>query len=353
MKFDYQQWLRHQGISAHGYVVMSKINHRNHYIYVDHSLDTIRQTLVYKIKHSVTQSAIAAIIVAMSTGSRVLMSQEVWHVFQRTGTSHLIAISGLHVSLVAALVYALFLYLWKRSEFLLLRFPAQQIALLASLLGALIYSLLAGFTIPTQRAMLMLLALTLGQLANKNVSLWVRWIFAFTLVLVWWPESIYSVSFWLSFYAVFCLGLLVNGRLIVGHEKLAWFRVQFGMFLGLLPISLWYFQQTSTVMLLANLVAIPYVSFIVVPSCLLAIVGYFISAQYSEWLWWVAEKSLEPLWWYLQHLANWKYALWHHPLSHAWVLACGILAMLLFIAPRGFPCRRLGWVFCLPMVLMK
>jgi competence protein ComEC len=134
-----------------------------------------------------------------------------WEVFSRTGTSHLIAISGLHVGLVAGFVFLLARWLWSRSTWLMARLAAPRAAALAALMAALAYAALAGFAISTQRALLMLMVVMLALLAGRTLRPASALLLALLAVLLLHPSSLLSYGFWLSFGAVAVL-LYALGR---------------------------------------------------------------------------------------------------------------------------------------------
>ncbi len=347
--FSYANYLKSQGINARGYVISSSLNQRIKVKYRHASINTIRQKISWAIVKAVNDHALAAILVALTTGSRHLLQKQDWQVFQSTGTSHLVAISGLHVGLVAGLFFYLVSWLWRRSKNLCLLLPAQKAATVGSLVAATLYALLAGMTIPTQRALIMLSILLFATLTNRNTPLWYRLLLALTVILFISPFALLSVSLVLSFFAVFILGFCINARLKMRRGVYAWLHLQTSMFFGLLPLTLFFFHKVSLVMIAANLVAIPYVSFVVVPACLLATVGYFLFPGFDAYLWILGAKCLAPLWWYLSFLTDWPFALWQHTILHTWAFVSLLICAFLLLAPRGFPAKILAVIFCLPL----
>ena len=351
--FDYEQRLSMQGIDASGYIDNQKpFKKLQHNPWV-HPITQLRQHIQWIIQHSISDTALAAIINTLTIGSSSLMSSMVWSVFQNTGTAHLMAISGLHVGLISSVVYFIVYRLWCVFPGLVLRTPAPRAAAIATLLAAILYGLLVGFSLPTQRAVIMIGACTLASLFYQPLPVWRRLVFAFVIVLIFQPWAWSSASFWLSFMAVLWIGYSMRGRLWKNRGFKIWCRLQMAVFLGLLPLTLYFFQRFSLVSILANVLAIPWVSMIIVPLCLLASVTCLFSISCAQWIFWLAAKILLPLWWWLDVLARWPHAVWYHAVSNRWVLFASVIAVFLLLAPKGWPGRWLGWIWALPLFFYR
>jgi len=352
-EFDYSRWLLSQGIQAHGYVINDPTNQLllrpPWYL----SVNAARQRLSSFIRHAVSDRALAATLVASTIGSYHLLRENDWKILQNTGTTHLIAISGMNVSLVAGIFYFIFSWGWRRSEWLLKKIPAQKIAAIGALFAAWIYSLLAGMTVPTERALIMLAVVLLAELFHRRIPPTYRLLVALTLILAIWPLAAKSMSFWLSYFAVFILGMLFGARRQMAHGFREWLRIQIFIFIGLFPLTLLFFNKIALISIIANMVAIPYVSFVIVPLCLLASAMYFISDSVDFWLWFIAEKCFYPLWWYLTWLAHWPQMMWRHYLSNTGVILCIFVGTFLLLSARGFPARGVAWIFFLPLFLYQ
>ncbi len=347
--FDYQRWLFLKGVRASGYVV----NHRNVRLLKRSnsitSMARLREQVQMMITHAVHKQAIAAILAALTVGSRALMSHSEWQVFQATGTSHLMAISGLHIGLVAAAAYFLISALWRLSTFLCLRIPAMQASAVGAIVFAMAYGLLAGFSLPTQRAVIMITVLMISQLFYQSIPIWRRLLLAFAVIIMLQPLALYSVSFWLSFVAVGSIAYGMAGRAKSQHRVRQWGRLQWVLLIGLAPLTLLFFKKISLVMLIANLVAVPWVGFIIVPLCLIACLSSLISNHLATTLFFLTGKVMWPLWWWLQWLAKLPNVSWHHAIVNEWVFLSSVIAALLLLAPKGFPARWLGLIWALPL----
>jgi len=280
--FNYQQWLFSEGITATGYV---KSHFDNQMIDEGTSFrqSLLNQMLAFDLPHS-------SWLAALTFGYRALLQPEDWQLVQKTGVAHLIAISGLHLALVASLSYVLIAWL---GGGIVSRFHSlhhinlHNLAILLTLISTLAYSALAGFGLPTLRAWLMLLFFTVFFLGNKPLgakSLILLGLSGFVLLF---PLSIFGLSFWLSFSAVIII-CLVFWRWPVkkmGFSLLAllsgMLKVQLCLSLLMLPLVAWQFSYISTISPLVNLIAVPIVTMILVPICLLAVICLFIKPDWA------------------------------------------------------------------------
>ncbi|NQY87872.1 MAG: ComEC/Rec2 family competence protein [Colwellia sp.] len=267
--FSYQTWLRSKRIIATGYV----INHQENKVLM--TIISIRQQLFNTYKGLLPEDKLSPLLLALGFGSRSELTKQLWQVLQTTGTGHLIAISGLHIGLVATGSYffiMLFIRLLPLNLCNNLRlFQTINIrygAIAISLSVAILYGYLAGFSLPTIRALLMLSLYWLTRVLSFHISI-KRWmlltLFLLTLTT---PFSLFTASFWLSVYAVTIIFLtLWRFKDLLKRGNTVWrfikglFVIQFSLTVMLLPISAVFFQQVSLVALLANIVAVPWMSF--------------------------------------------------------------------------------------------
>lgn len=347
--FNYQRYLWLHGIAATGYVYKSGylLQHASNW-----SIARLRQSLQACIQHAVRSPPIAALLSALTVGSRALLTPEDWQVFQRTGTSHLVAVSGLHIGMVAILVYYLMFYSLRYSTLVTTRYPAPWLAAAVATMAALSYGLLAGFSLPTQRAAIMVfIAMMVRQ--TRFIPIWQRWLVAFLMVIVLEPGSVYSASFWLSFSAVGFIMFGMGARMAQMHRVYAWLRLQWVVFLGLLPVTLYFFAKISLVMFLANVVAVPWVEMLIVPICLLAGVVSAFWSKLALVLFNIAALCAKPLWLYLQWLAHFPHITWLHVIPSVWVLILSVLACVLLLLPSVLCIRLLGVLLLLPAIFYK
>ena len=336
--FDYEAWLFRQGIQATGTVREGeRIAAAPAW-----SLDGLRMAMRDRLAGLLVDEPALGLILGLTIGDRSLMTESQWDDLIATGTNHLLAISGMQVTMIAGLVWALVRWLWARVPALALRFPAPLGGALAGGLAALGYSLLAGFSVPTQRTLLMLLAVVLAMLALRAIRVRDVLGLALLFVLAWDPLSVLDVGFWLSFGAV---GLLVHagsGRLV----RPGWLRdathAQLAVSIGLLPLTLLLFSRGSLVAPLANAVAIPLVTLLVTPLALAGSVLALLYAPLGDGLLWVVARLLDGLMWVLHGMAGWPMAQWFPPDPGGWPFLIAIPAIAWLLAPRGVP-ASCGW----------
>jgi competence protein ComEC len=261
------------------------------------------------------------------------------------------AISGLHIGLVAGLAFWLARRIWMRSAWLCGLWPASRGAALAALLAAAAYAALAGFSLPTQRALIML-AVALGAvLLARNLRPVQALAAALILVLVFDPPASLAPGFWLSFGAVAAIVYLAAGRLRRPRGAGHWMSLQLGLGLALLPLLLWFFQSAPLIAPLANALAIPWVGLVIVPMTLLATAALTIVPIVGEWGLQSIELLLRPVWPVLGGLADLPLARWEAPTPSATALVFAVAGLMLLLAPRGVPGRWLGTVLVLPILL--
>ncbi len=346
--FDYEKWLFRQGIRATGYVRETRDNRR---------LAAAEGYPVLRLRHEIRQ-AIASqlgehpmrgLVTALAIGERGAISDTQWDILLASGTNHLVAISGLHIGLVAGLFYLLVMRLWRLCPGCCGMLAAPRAASLLAMLAALSYAALAGFSIPTQRALLML-AIVLGAvwwrrpIERNRVLLLALW-----AVVLLDPASVLSAGFWLSFAAVAWILYGMGGRWNAQGLWWRWGRVQLLLALGLLPLLLLFFQQGSLSAPLANLLAVPLVSLLVVPLTLLGVVLLALWPFAGGELLHLAANLLEWFWPVLQWLAEAIPVL--PQAASPWTALPALAGLLWLFAPRGWPMRSMGAVLLLPLLL--
>ncbi|HEB77805.1 MAG TPA: DUF4131 domain-containing protein, partial [Methylothermaceae bacterium] len=206
--FDYERWLFARGIGATGYV---RSGNANRLLRPAQGIDALRQRLATAIERSLDESPVRGLVQALALGARSGISQSQWQVLRDTGTVHLVAISGLHVGLVAGMLLWLGRWLWL--HFGTWRLSADMAAAGLALLGACGYAALAGFSLPTQRALIMLGVALAAWVWRRHCSPWQGFSLALLGVCLWDPLSPLRSGFWLSFAAVAWILFGVSNRL--------------------------------------------------------------------------------------------------------------------------------------------
>jgi competence protein ComEC len=345
--FDYEAWLLERNIRATGYIRPNPPQRLDDMVWQpDYAIERLRHAIRVSFARILPSETYpwAGVLVALTIGDQRAIQGELWTTFNRTGTTHLMSISGLHVTMVAALFGWLVSFGWRRVPALALRLPAQKAGLLAACLAALGYALLAGFAVPAQRTLYMLLVAAAAMLSGRIVAPSRILVLALLVVLLFDPWAVLAAGFWLSFGAVGAL--LYIGSASVGEVRgwrarvRAWGLVQWAATLASLPVLLLVFQQFSLVSPLANAVAIPVISFIVTP---LALLGAVVP-------WWpilaLAHLVMGWLMLFLDWCATWP--VWLAPAPPLWAALVAGVGVAVCLLPRGLPGRWLGVLLLLP-----
>lgn len=351
--YDYQQWLFEQRVRATGYVIANSNNLLLANADIIYSVDVYRQHLAEHINSQLQNYPLAGLVAALAVGVRNNVTEQQWLVLRNTGTNHLFAIAGLHIGIVTAIVFFLVNFLWRYIGKVTLYFPAQQSAAIAALCAAILYSALAGFALPTQRAIVMVTVFLFSVLLRKNLAAWSALSLALLVILITEPLAILSDSFWLSFGAVGLIIYGVSGRLYQTGLWWHWGRAQWVMTIGLIPLGLLFFQQTALAGLLANIIAVPWVGFIVLPLVLLGDIFWLFAPRLSEFCWLFAEYALQAIWPILNHLAALDTLQWYGSITNKWVLLTALIGVILFLLPNGIALRSVGIFWLLPLFFWK
>ena len=349
--FDYEKWLFQQGIHAVGYI---REDEEQVNVLLEESaggvnIDRLREYLYRKIQQALVDDPNAGVIAALAIGEWQDMSHEQWDLLARTGTSHLMTISGMHISLVAGFVFFLFRWSWRRVAQLVELIPAKKAAALAGMTAAMVYAALAGFTIPTQRALVMLGVVFGGVILLRTLTPARTLALALLAVLLIDPLAVLSYGFWLSFASVAIILFGMHGQLSATGLWQRWGRVHWVIFVGLTPLTLLLFRQIMGGAPLANLVAVPLVDTTVVP---LPLIGTLLTPLFDTAgaaLLQVASWLLDRLWLWLEWVAEFRWAQWWQHVPPLWTVACGLVGMVLLLSPKGIPGRWLGWLWMMPI----
>ncbi|MDI9818609.1 MULTISPECIES: DNA internalization-related competence protein ComEC/Rec2 [unclassified Legionella] len=300
--FDYVNWLSARHIAWTGYTkreatkLASGENHSK-------SLLGLRENLASSLVKLIPSSQALGVMEALTLGLTTHMAKEQWDLFRRTGTTHLMVISGAHIGLVAGLSFLLMRWLWSRSSRLCLHCPAAQAASIISLIMAFFYALLAGFAVPAQRSLVACFFLLLKNFLGYRFTAWQAWRYSLLAVLLFEPHAILLPGFYLSFLAVAIL-ILFNQRVSwKGFKKTICLQV--ACLFGLMPLTLYWFSYGAVNGLIANLLAIPWVGFVIVP---LALVSLFLVQYWDNHLLLVPVNwSIDALLYYLNFIDSFSF----------------------------------------------
>ncbi len=310
-------------------------------------IDPIRQKLSQSIRAFLHGRWEAGLVAALGVGDRQAIGLAEAGILRETGTAHLMAISGLHVGIVAALGLLVGSSVWRRVPYLVSKLPARSAGVIVGFLLAIIYAALAGFALPTQRALIML-SIVSGALLLKRpaapsrvllVSLWI--------VIVLDPLAPLGPGFWLSFGAVACILWMCVGRSGNGLPLAVWVRIQGGLTLLMAPIGALFFGAMTPAGFIANLVAVPWVSVAVVPPTLLGTALMASALPGGDVALRLAAGGLAWLWPYLEWVAKASTGILVPAPTHlAVILGVGGVFLLLV---AGLPGRLLGILLLLPL----
>ncbi len=343
--FNYARWLSLHNIVATGYVKNSQKN-KMLKDFKRNDLQNLRQLIVNKIDQNLISYPQVGFIKALSVGDRNDITETDWQILKITGTNHLVAISGLHIGLIAGLLF--FIIRWSCSYFkMVYRFASPDtVAAIVSLIGAFIYAGLAGFSLPTTRALIMLAVYLLARIFRYPLPLLSSLLIAIGIILLFNPLSLYSASFWLSFYCVgmiiYCFSLRVNKK----HHRFYWLKMQLTISLAMFPISAFYFHQVSILSFIANGLAIPYFA-ILLPCLLMALFFLLLFPVIGKLLLIIAWFLFHVFWLFLTWLAYLPIAsLTVNGMTFIVLLLC-VIGYCLILLPKGFPGKWVGccWLF--------
>ncbi|MFT4248491.1 MAG: DNA internalization-related competence protein ComEC/Rec2 [Pseudomonas sp.] len=311
-------------------------------------VDAWREAMATRIDAVVAGSG-AAYVRALALGDTRGLGDPDWEVLRSAGLTHLIAISGFHVGMVAGFAALVLQGLWWLVPGLGRVWPRRHAAALGALSGGAGYAVLAGLSLPTVRTLLMIAVAVLVGLARRRGNTPQTLAIALLAVLLFDPLSVLFAGFWLSFAGVaWLVWCLPTGPTPLLRGFLAAQRVAT---IGLVPLTLALFDQVSLVGPLANLLAIPWWTLVVVP---LALVGTALEAALpgaGGWAWQAAAWCFEASWRLFQWLARSPVAAWWAPESGAWALLLALLGAFWMLMPRGTPGRALGVLLWLPICM--
>ncbi len=351
--YDYEAQLFRQGIGATGYVRDDAGNRRLAPPQARYAVLRLRSWIAQRMRDAVGDSPMLGILQGLAVGETQAMTTAQWRVLAATGITHLMAISGLHITMVAALAA------WAGGH--LVRWPgAQRLRLTAihgqvigGVLGGLGYSLLAGMSVPTQRTLAMLSVAFAARMLRREWGIDRTLALALLAILLIDPFAPLAPGAWLSFGAVAAILLATAGRR--GREGVlrSFTRVQLAVTIGLLPALIVAFGSLSLISPLANALAVPLFTLVIVP---LVLAGALLAA-----LWLpagvpvlkLAAQLLDWLWPVFEYAASLPLALWHFPALPWTVQAALAIGTLAFVFPGIAPTRAAAALLCLPALVWR
>ena len=370
--FDYEGYM-----FAHGLRATGTVRGTPQYLYDEPwtSLPIVAQRARHHVRTAMQRhlhdKRYAAVLLALAIGDQASVPAGDWEVFNRTGITHLVSISGSHITMIAALGGASMFHLWRRLRVgrqpLAARLPAQIAAALVALLIAWLYCLLAGWGVPARRTFLMLTVMAAAyvwRLPLGGSRLLALVAGAVTLLDPW---ALLASGYWLSFGAVYVLmaGVGWAGLSLAIRQKsrlqrtasvaLTASRLQLTITLGLMPFLALIFNEVSIVSPLVNAYAIPVVSLVVTPMALLLAATAFIpgAEQGAAGIAWLGHMAFELMMRPTVWLAGHELASLDTAAAPLVLLAFSVLGLAVALQPPGFPYRNMGWLFMLPVLFWR
>lgn len=314
----------------------------------------LRERLARQISAAVPDPASAALLAALAVGETGEVTREQWRVFNATGITHLVAISGMHVTLFAVLAMAVVRRLWQVAARCGCSWPRERCAAVAGIALASGYSLLAGFSVPTQRTLIMLSAWLLWRECARSARASSSLAVAVFVVVLWDPFAVLAAGFWLSFIAVAAIIGIAGGHLLPLSTLRTAVTVQLAVFVALLPVTVAIFGSVSLAGLLVNVAAIPLFTYVLVPAALgstavLLCLPEVWSTPLVQFLLRLGAAVADTVAPWLSRAADSPQALWLLA-PPVWWYPLAALAVLLLLLPWAWPLRSLGLLSIWPLL---
>ena len=361
--FDYEKYLRFKGILVQGFIN----NPANLIILRENQGQPLRMQLEAFRRHLKTViranagSPAGEIIQAMILGDQKEIPKEIQDQFNRTGVSHILAISGFNVGIIAFFSILIIRTIMKTSEYLLLRFNITKVSLALSFIPIAIFTLIAGMGISVVRAAIMALAFLIAILLGKERDLYHTLALAALLILVVWPPSLFDISFQLSFSAVAAilfmtpkLTALIPKPPVAGKPRIQLFIyrrlydialfmiVSVSATLGTLPLVVFYFNRMSLITLPANLVVVPILGIMALPVSMTIIVAAPFSASLAAWLIKISAFLVDISLFVVEYFASLSWASYYVATPNAFeiIVYCLLLLILFGLMDNWIKGRR-------------
>ena len=292
--FDYERFLNLQGIYAAGFInnesgiILLRKNSASSLRLKLESFRSYLKQIIYRNSPSPQRE----IIEAMTIGNQKAIPADLRDDFNKTGTSHILSINGLHIGIIAASAFFFVFLILKSSEYLMLRFNIIKLAATAAFFMVLISAFIAGMEIPVQRSTLMALILLIALISGKQRDLYNTLTLAALFILAISPEALFDSSFQLSFIAVLALIYIVPrfsglslkqlerlpslGQSIIRYIYLSAI-VCIAVTIGTLPLIIYYSNRVSFITIIANLISVPLLGTLVLTISMFFILSAFFS----------------------------------------------------------------------------
>lgn len=361
--FLYENWLWAKGFNATGQVKQTlRLASSPTWAFA------VRQYFADQLNWQLDKHPHKALIMALAVADRSGVDYDLQTLMQNTGTTHLLAISGLHIGLASVFFWYVAVGVWHIAARLLkTRIVAKQIfAAYGALLGAGFYALLAGFSAPTLRAFILLACYLVAMICYRRV----RWStaigFALVLITLLNPFAVLDASFYLSFAAVFIIAFVNQGRILAAgrlQQKITIFgRTQLAITFFLLPVLLFTFGKAAFVSALANVVAVPFASLLLVPLVLVFLLltplfAYPALASALSYLNVAVQYLLAQCFtgfvFVLKQFEALPFAYFYSQQLSPALFALVLLAVFIVMLPRAVPAKLFVLIILVPLVFPK
>jgi competence protein ComEC len=351
--FDFEGHLFRDGIGASGYVRDDSRNRLLRQSSYRYPITRLRAWIASRMAGALMDRRMLGVVQGLAVGDTQAMSVQQWRVFAATGMTHLMAISGLHISMVAALAAGLGGAIVRLPQAQAKRWSAAHGQVLAGTAAAILYSLLAGMSVPTQRTLIMLCIYFAVRWWRREMAVGHALGLALIGVLIVDPFAPLAIGAWLSFGAVAVILLSISGRLGRDGTITSFARVQLAVTIGLVPLLLGTFGSVSLISPIANALAIPLFTLIIVPLVLLGALAAMLWVPLGAPILWLPVKLLEWTWPLFERMADHSWALWHFPQPSVPAFIALVVGVLLLLLPGIWPTRLAGALLCLPVALSR
>lgn len=348
---DYETWLFQNGITASGYLLnkpkkfwVAERVHRNE------GFD-LRGRLADSLQKVFAGYELKGLYQALTYGDKKSITDAQWQVLQSTGTIHLMAISGLHMGIIAALGYWLFKGVWWLGLYRLQRFSLPMLGAVGAWLFATLYLVLSGYAIPTQRAYLMVMVVLLFLVLRREFQPWSALAMAALVVVVWDTKSVLSLGFWLSFLAValiFAILQIPKVKHAARWQQLLW--IQLVLTIGLAPYLIWAFHYLPSYSFISNLFAVPFVSLIGLPLLFLLSLVAMISIDLALWLMPWIDQIWGWFWSGLQFVSTLDYSTLTLGQLSGWGLLLIMVCLFVILLHRNFQIKLFALLVLISLV---
>ena len=364
--FDYEGWLFRQRIGATGYVVSHTENQRLDSVPVGR-ISRIRQAFVNRVADLLPDDHAAAVLLAVGVGARHRITREQWDRYAVTGTSHLMAISGLHIGLAAG---GVFLLAWAIYAPFCRRLNVRDLALVTAVLAAGLYAAVSGFAVPAGRAFLMAIFAAAAVLYRRKLDAAAMLAFPCLILLFVNPVSIHAPGFKLSFAAVAILlwslqshvhqppmagGPWLNYPMVtkaIGNLRRLGF-LQIALLTGLFPLTALIFGRFSAIAPLMNMLVLPLFNFITVPFCLVGMIFQGPLQPLGDQLLLIAYHSIRVVLMLISSAAELPALRTEILPLEGLAVVIAVLPVVQVVFPPGWPGRKLAWIAMAAVLLYR